>query len=240
MTATGASGQVGVSSNPAGAPFSAPQTNVSWIKITGTSAAGVAYAVDANPALTARSGAIAIAGQTFNVVQAGAQPVFAIAPASAQVPATGASGQVGVSSTPPGAAFGTAQASAPWVRITGTTTSAVNYSVDANTTQSTRSASISVAGQSFSVTQAAAKPDFVLAPASAQIPAAGGTQRIAITWNVNSQAVWQAVSNAPSWIFVTSYGSDVNISVLANPASTTRTGTLTIMGQTFTVTQAGR
>src|SRR5262249_62277308 len=55
---------------------------------------------------------------------------------------------------------------------------------------------------------------------------------------------WTATSNAPTWLTVTAGSSGtgsgtVGYAVAANLTTTPRMGTLTIAGQTFTVTQAG-
>ncbi len=76
-------------------------------------------------------------------------------------------------------------------------------------------------------------------PTSASQPAAGGTGSVTVTAGVG--CAWTAVSNA-TFITVTSGSSGsgngtVNYSVAANSGSS-RTGTMTIAGQTFTVTQA--
>jgi hypothetical protein len=72
-------------------------------------------------------------------------------------------------------------------------------------------------------------------------PEGGGSGSVHVT--TQSGCVWQATSNA-SWIIVTS-GSNgngngtVGYFVSANDSTVSRTGTLTIAGQTFSVTQAG-
>jgi hypothetical protein len=78
-----------------------------------------------------------------------------------------------------------------------------------------------------------------IAPVSQALSAAGGTGSVAVT--APTGCAWTASSNA-SWITVTAGSSGngtVNYSVAANTATASRTGTLTIAGQTFTVTQAG-
>ena len=70
----------------------------------------------------------------------------------------------------------------------------------------------------------------------------GGSGSIAVT-STNADCAWTAASNV-NWITVynTSGSGDgtVNYTVTANPDFTERTGTITIGGQTFTVTQAAR
>ncbi|HEX8115890.1 MAG TPA: M36 family metallopeptidase, partial [Pyrinomonadaceae bacterium] len=82
---------------------------------------------------------------------------------------------------------------------------------------------------------------FSISPTSASAASGGGTGTVTVT--ATAGCSWTAVSNA-SFITVTSGASGtgsgtVGYSVAANTATTSRTGTLTIAGKTFTVTQAG-
>jgi hypothetical protein len=82
---------------------------------------------------------------------------------------------------------------------------------------------------------------FSITPTSASQPAGGGAGSVSVT--AGAGCSWTATSNA-AFISITSGSSGsgsgtVNYSVAANTATTARTGTLTIAGQTFTVTQAG-
>lgn len=78
-------------------------------------------------------------------------------------------------------------------------------------------------------------------PTSSSQPATGGTGTVSVT--AGTGCSWTAVSNS-TFITITSGSSGsgsgtVGYSVAANTATTSRTGTLTIAGITFTVTQAG-
>jgi Zn-dependent metalloprotease len=82
---------------------------------------------------------------------------------------------------------------------------------------------------------------FSISPSSASFAAAGGTGSVNVT--AGAGCAWTAVSNA-SFITVTGGASGsgsgtVSYSVASNPNTTSRTGTITIAGQTFSVTQAG-
>jgi photosystem II stability/assembly factor-like uncharacterized protein len=81
---------------------------------------------------------------------------------------------------------------------------------------------------------------YTITPTSASFETLGGTG--SVTVSTQSSCTWTASSNA-SWITITSGSSDtgsgtVSYSVGANPGAA-RSGTLTIAGQTFTVSQAG-
>jgi Zn-dependent metalloprotease len=82
---------------------------------------------------------------------------------------------------------------------------------------------------------------FSISPSSASYAAAGGTGSVSVT--AGAGCTWSAVSNA-TFITITSGSSGsgngtVGYSVASNTGTTSRTGTMTIAGQTFTVTQSG-
>jgi hypothetical protein len=112
----------------------------------------------------------------------------------------------------------------------------VNYSVAASTIPS-RTGTITVAGLTFTVTQESGCA-ITLSPTNQNLSAGGGSSFVEVT--TGGGCTWSAASNA-SWINITSSGSEssgaVFYSVAANNGPA-RTGTLTIGGQTFTVTQA--
>ena len=82
---------------------------------------------------------------------------------------------------------------------------------------------------------------YSISPAGVSYPAGGGSGTVTVT--TQAPCNWTAVSNA-SFITIISGGSGtgngtVTYSVAANASTAGRTGTLTIAGQTHTVTQAG-
>ena len=82
---------------------------------------------------------------------------------------------------------------------------------------------------------------FSINPTSASYAAAGGSGSVTVT--AGTGCAWTAVSNA-TFITITSGSSGsgngtVNYSVASNTGSTSRNGTMTIAGQTFSVSQAG-
>jgi hypothetical protein len=140
----------------------------------------------------------------------------------------------------------TATSNAPWITITGGATGsgngAVAFSVAANT-GALRTGTITIAGQTFTVTQAAAPPPacaYSIAPATQNIDATGGVGSVAIT--TTAGCAWTATSNAP-WITINSAasgsGNGTVTFIVATNTGTARTGTLTVAGQTATVQQAG-
>jgi hypothetical protein len=223
-------------------------SNALWLTITsagnGTGNGSVAFTVGANTG-AARTGTLTVAGRTFTVTQAaaaGSLCTYTIAPLSQNAPASASTGTVAVTSGA-GCAW-TATSNAAWITITsgaaGTGNGSVGYSVAANT-GAARTGTVSIAGQSFSITQAAAAVPctYTIAPTSQNVPAGASTGTVGVT--SGATCAWTATSNA-SWLTVTSGAAgtgngSVGYSVAANTGAA-RSGSLTIGGQTFTVTQA--
>ena len=168
---------------------------------------------------------------------------YSLTPTSSSVGASGATSSFTVTSQT-GCAW-TATSSQSWLTITsgssGSGTGSVGYSVAANTAGTTRSATITAGGKTFTVTQAAAACSFGISPTIQSATSSGGAVSVSVT--ATASCARTAVSNA-SWITVTAGASGsgngtVSLNVAANTASTSRTGTVTIAGQTYTLTQAG-
>lgn len=224
-------------------------SNASFITVTsGASGSGngtVGYSVSANPQTTPRSGTMTIAGLTFTVNQAASTPtcVFGLSPISASFGSGGGAGSVNVT-TGSGCSWG-AVSNAPWITVTsggsGSGSGTVNFSVAANPTTASRMSSLTVAGLTFSVTQAGASGScsFSISPTQQTFGSKGGTGSVAVT--ASSGCSWSASSNAP-WLIITSTpkgtgNGTVAYSVATNTTGAPRSGTLTIAGLTFTVKQ---
>lgn len=95
----------------------------------------------------------------------------------------------------------------------------------------------------YAITASRSVPcSFGITPSSASFPHNGGTGSVEVV-ATNNNCPWTSTSNA-SWISILTSGSTgngtVTYAVSANPDFTPRTGTITIAGQTFTITQAPR
>jgi hypothetical protein len=161
------------------------------------------------------------------------------------IPAVGASGNVGVATDAD--CQWTASSDSSWIAVTsgasGSGNGTVAYSVAANPNPAPRSGTLTVAGQAFTVTQAGTNPPgclFYLDGLTGGFPDVGGLGRVRVTLN-QTPCSWQVFSDS-AWITITSATSfaasgAVLYTVAANSSGVTRTGHLTIAGQTFTVTQ---
>ena len=166
---------------------------------------------------------------------------YTISPTSQSFSASGGAGSVGVT-TSSGCNW-TAVSSASWLTVTsggsGTGNGTVAYEVSANTSTSPRTGTMTIAGQTFIVTQDGITCAYTISPTSQSFSASGGAGSVGVT--TSSGCNWTAVSSA-SWLTVTSGGSGtgngtVAYEVSANTSTSPRTGTMTVEEQTFTVNQ---
>jgi hypothetical protein len=201
----------------------------------------VFYSVAANPNCSRRTGTLTIGGQTFTVDQSGGSGNYSIFPTSALPLGSGGSGSVSVT-----AGLGcswTAVSNDGWITVTsgssGTGNGAVFYSVASNPTCLTRNGSMTIAGRTFTVSQSGGSGSFSITPGSRTH--GPGVESSFVTVFASAGCFW-TVNNPLSWVTITSSSSGtgngtVNYSVSANPNCVSRSGNLTIAGQTFTVTQ---
>ncbi len=139
----------------------------------------------------------------------------------------------------------TAVSNASWITVisgsTGTGNGSVGYSLQANIGAS-RTGTLTIAGETFTVTQAAAPPcSYSISPDKQKVDATPDTGTVAVS--TASHCTWTATSNA-SWITITSGASGtgngtVTFSVGHNNGEK-RKGTLTVAGRTAEVEQDDR
>ncbi len=184
--------------------------------------------------------------------QAAGSCTYSLSANSASIPAGGGTGSFNVTATGSGCTWTATSTSPSWIGIaggaSGTGNGTVGYTVAANTNTSARSGTITVGGQTFTVTQAAAPAacSYAISPTSNNMTAQGGSSSITITVTAGSSCSWTASvsSSASSWLHLgattsgTGNGS-VNYTADANTSTVSRTGVITAANLTFTVTQAG-
>jgi hypothetical protein len=224
-------------------------TQASWIHVAGSPIASgggrLILTIDANGGAV-RSGAVVIADQTVTVRQAAAVDpscVFQVTPLTISLPAEGGTAPIAVMTTA-SCQWG-ATATVTWITITGGPAGAgagtVSLSVAANPGPA-RTGIVTVAGQTVTVTQAAASGPpctFVVAPTTTSVPAEGGTLTVRVTttptcvWQAGVSASWIVVASAPT----TTGSGTVQLSVALNHGPG-RSATVTVAGQEVTVVQA--
>jgi len=220
-------------------------TTAEWITglspASGQGAGNVSFRVAENDSPSPRDGVIVVNGEQVRVSQrAGCQ--FDVGPSSLSMPAAGGSGRITV--TAPNECTWTASTDAEWIALSsspGSGNGVVGFKLARNEGEA-RSGVIAVGNRHSTISQAgvsASSCAATIAPASHTIPAAGGSGAVAVT--AGNACRWTASSNA-SWITITSGAAGsgngrVGYLALANIGGS-RTGTLTIAGQTFTLTQS--
>ena len=209
---------------------------------SGTGNASLAYTVAANTG-TARSATLSIAGVAVFVSQA-ANPCASGATISPTSVSVASSGQVGTVQITHAAGCAWSIANVPaWITVNATSgagSGTVEYTVSANT-GAARSATLSIAARSFTVSQAA-DPCLVatsISPTSQTFGSAGGSGSVTVTHN--AACSW-SVTGVPSWVTLTSGASgtgsgSVTYTVAANTGSA-RSAVMTIAGRSFSVSQS--
>ncbi|MEI6154444.1 MAG: BACON domain-containing carbohydrate-binding protein, partial [Deltaproteobacteria bacterium] len=137
----------------------------------------------------------------------------------------------------------TATPAADWITIksgsTGTGNGTVTYSVAANTEIVPRTGAIAVDTLTFTVTEAEKS---ILSATTQNFPVEGGTGSFnvvapssapSLQWTAESDNWWITIINGNAGMG----NGTVTFMVASNPETASRTGTITVSGQTFTVTQ---
>jgi hypothetical protein len=168
---------------------------------------------------------------------------YSVSPTSASYSGSASAGSVGIT-TQPGCTW-TATSNAAWLTVTsgasGSDSGTTGYSVAANPDATPRSGTHTIAGQTFTVTQGGTC-SYTVSPTSRSVGAAATTGTVSVS--TGSGCSWTATSNR-TWLTVTSGASGassgtVAYSVAAYTGTTSRTGTLTIGGRSFTLTQTAQ
>jgi len=176
-----------------------------------------------------------------NTFAFGTACTFSVSPTAPTATASGGPASVTVTAGT-GCAW-IATTNATWMTISsggsGSGNGTVNYTVAANTGSSSRTGTMTVAGQTVTVTQTATCT-FSVSPTDSNMTSAGGAASVSVT--AGTACGWTATSNV-TWMTVTSGTSGtgngtVSYAVDPNPSPPARTGTLTVAGQTVSVTQA--
>jgi uncharacterized protein (TIGR03437 family) len=129
-------------------------TGADWLAANPASGRGnatVQLTLTANPAAQARAAAVNVLGTSVTVNQAGQACTYTISASSLDLPAAGGPGSIRVTPAGIGCEW-TATSSAPWLRVTKTTTG-VDYVADANP-GALRLGTLTIAGTGVAVRQA--------------------------------------------------------------------------------------
>ncbi|MCB1132378.1 MAG: hypothetical protein KDN05_14720, partial [Verrucomicrobiae bacterium] len=217
-------------------------TGDAWITVTspGTGAGSDTVALDvaANPTVYERQGEIDVAGKTVTVVQAGLNAT--VTHDELVFGTDGGSGWIDVS--PEGNGQWNAVSDVSWLTVaigdTGAGAGSVFIVADPYTnTSSSRTGSVTVAGQKVYVTQRGYT--LSINPQVAQIGSNAGAGEFGVAAPIS--AVWEAIATQP-WITIMGGTNGIGngtiyYSVAQNDTGATRTGRILVSGQEYTITQ---
>ena len=226
-------------------------SNAGWLTITSDSHSfgpdSVTFSAAANTGAQ-RTGTLTIAGRVVTVTQAAASATptcsYVVNPTTLSLPSSGSSRSSFTVTTTNSCSWTAAATNASWISITsgasGSGNGTVNISAAANPTSSLRTATLTIAGQQITVTEAGISCSFAVAPTTATIGAAGGSGTpIGVT--TSAGCTW-TTTGTPSWItLATGQAGTGNGTVTYTAQPNTgplRTATLTVAGQTVTITQS--
>lgn len=249
-TVSAAGGSVSVPLSTSSGCTWATSNSASWVSVSpssGSGATNVVLTASANPSSSSRSATISIAGRSFVLTQLGTSCSFNLSTGTLSFNAGGGSASVSIS-TSAGCAWNVTGDSSidggsPWLATStrsGAGSGSVTLTAQPNVGGVTRIGYVFIGGQSISVTQAGSCTyDLFPSQQTVNASAAGGS----FNMQTSSACSWTAQSNA-SWISLTSATSGsgstlVTYAVTQNTAATSRTGTITVGRETFTVTQNG-
>ncbi len=219
----------------------AAASGATWIVIGESSGSGngqVPFSVAANSG-PARQGTLSIGGHTIPVMQASGC-VYTVTPPSQDVAPAGGTGTASIS-TGAGCPW-TTSSSADWITISatsGTGPAQLPFSVAPNTAPP-RTGTITVASTVLTVNQGS-PCEWVFVPPDTSFGADGGNGNVLVL--VTGACTWTAASDV-DWITLTSGAAGVGnglVQFVAAPNNgPARTGTLTIAGKRYQVSEAGR
>jgi len=265
VPATGGTGSVSVDT-ARDCSWSA-RADTSWITLSGTSGQGagtLSYSVAANERGTQRRGSVTVSDQHVDVVQEAAPCKYEVTPSSREVGSSGGEVTIDLAATP-GCTW-TAAGDREWIAVapsTGEGSAEVRLSVGANT-GAARSATLTIAGRTVTVTQAAAsgpapppapptptpsptpgpspEPPPTCSPTVSPTTKATGAagEEVIVSVTAPAGCAWTSTSLV-DWIVVASGASGIgNASVrlaVAPNSGAARTGTVTVAGRQVTITQ---
>jgi hypothetical protein len=171
--------------------------------------------------------------------------ISGVAPSTVSFSATGGSTTLAVSAADSSCGW-TAIPGAPWIvpsPESGNGGSSIELYAEPNTSQAPRSASVSIAGRTVTVHQAAEAVacTYTVSPQMLSAPAHGGTTGVTIGTSPGCE--WSAASFVP-WVSVSPTSGDgggsTAVTVASNDSEMSRTTSISIGGQSVRIDQAGR
>ncbi len=211
-------------------------TTDSWIAVTPagprTGSGSVTLSVPANTGTASRTGTVTIGTSAITLTQAGTPCSFTLSPANQTFAATGGSSTVTVTTT--AGCNWTTTTTPSWITIANggarAGSGSVGVTAASNPGTQARTATLTIAGKSFVVTEQAATCTYTVSPLTITVPPAGGTGTISVTalstcaWTSSSGTSWISLAGSRTGSGTASYN------VGRNSGITTRTATVTVAG----------
>lgn len=239
-------GFIGIATNGANCAWNA-SSDSPWAQLNtagGTGSGTIGVTIQSNASsVTGRQAVLTINSQTINLQQGGTTCTFSLQSSTGSVPASGGSGSVGVVS--PAVCPWSASSSDPsWLGITGaggSGSSEVQFLAQPNTLATSRSATLTIAGLTYTVTEGAAACSYTLS--SSNVTVASGGAGGGFTFSTTATGCAPAPVSYASWITATpsfnGASGTVTFVVDPNPGTLNRVGTIRVGEQNFTVTESG-
>ena len=223
-------------------------SEANWLTLSSAKGQGpgsVGYSAVANPDSSSRRGSIVVGQQRLEIAQEPAPCRYEVAPTT--ITAAAQETRTRIAITTAGGCRWSAQSTVPWVRADppeAVGTGTLELSIAENTGPE-RASTISLAGVTVAITQAAPPPvacTYGVAPATLEVPAAGGQSALTVTTSP-AECVWTATPDM-AWITIlegtTGRGpGTVRVSVAANEGAR-RSGAILVGGRSVGVSQDAR
>jgi hypothetical protein len=221
----------------------------SWLSTSsgGNGNGTISITVAANTSSSQRTGTIWIGSSVLTVTQPGAcsyslsASTYTLANANA-----GTFNNVVTMSAPSGCSWSASvTSSSPWLSTTssGSGNGGIGISVQANTTINSRQGTIAAGGQTLTITQPGIPCTYTLSATTFNCPGSTAHTYDAANLTATAGCTWTAsVTSGNSWLSTVSTGTGngkITIDVQNNSTISSRTGTITVGGQTLTIVQPG-
>ncbi|MGZ5432091.1 MAG: BACON domain-containing protein [Thermoanaerobaculia bacterium] len=224
-------------------------SNASWITLLWGSAAygngSAGFAVTANTGTSSRTGTLTVAGRTVSITQGG-PCTYSVSPTTPQIPASGGTNTIGVTTRDDCTWSASVSATATWITIisgqSGAGNGTVTYSVAPNSSTSSRTGTMTVAGRTVSVKQAldTSSCTYAVEYTSRALSWCGGERTVRVT--TQGECPWTASDDAP-WITLggtNRSGTGLLYYYMGRNTGVARQGTLTVAGTPVAITQNAR
>ena len=242
----GGVGLIGITANGPNCSWTA-SSNAAWAAVNplgGTGSGSVGVTIQSNASsVSARNTLLTIAGQSIGLSQDGTSCNYRLQSANGSAPASGGAGSVGVVA-PNVCTWASTSNDPSWLTIVSAGsggTANVQFFAQANTSASPRVGSLTIAGLPYTVTQAGAPCAYTFSPTTTTVASTGATG--SFPFSTTFAACTPVAQSYSGWIAVnTSFNGAagaVDFTVQPNPTTFTRTGTIRLGDQDYTVQQTG-